>query len=540
MNDLSDAYPNEQQHSHDWKALNDLTAYPSQQQHTQAWEALARDIAATGGQIREASPSAGPAQPGELTIIGSGIESVGFLLGDEELIRAADAVFFCVSDPATVVWLKSIRPDAYDLYVLYDNSKVRYTTYMQMAEAMLHFVRQGKKVIAVYYGHPGIFVLPTHRAILIARREGYKAQMRPSVCALDCLCADLGVDPSQPGMQTHEATGISTFYLATKDTVEVDQAMLARLGLLKPGQTIRASSGPLREIGLYGVRERKAFKAYQQFQVPKDYFWQEDTVASRFIIAMRQDFSLRELYQHSPSLAVSEEVFPGLTKRERTLLIKRDSGSIQIAAKGVGIAKAENQAFLSALFTQKPLISQLLRLFRTTRLEDIPHALPDWSARQGFPVEWAKLRSDIDLTTRNNLFPWTGAYQTEDGRLLLLTGDAGKTKAKLFVNGHRLLNFTYRHGDLQWKAETPGGENGYLKTDIDIKGRRRLVGSIWPDGDAAPTKHGLVALEGEPGRQHVSEAVGRYVKSGSTGPETLAIEVAETTQRGRHIRVELR
>ena len=69
---------------------------------------------------------------------------------------------------------------------------------------------------------------------------------------------------------------------------------------------------------------------------------------------MRQDFSLRELYQHSPSLAVSEEVFPGLTKRERTLLIKRDSGSIQIAAKGVGIARAENQALLSALFTQKP------------------------------------------------------------------------------------------------------------------------------------------------------------------------------------------
>src|SRR6185436_7848617 len=25
-------------------------------------------------------------------------------------------------------------------------------------------------------------------------------------CALDCLCADLGVDPCHPGMQTHEAT----------------------------------------------------------------------------------------------------------------------------------------------------------------------------------------------------------------------------------------------------------------------------------------------------------------------------------------------
>ncbi len=605
--------------------MNDLLAYPGQQQHAHAWEALARDIAATGGQVSEVPASAGPVRQGELTIIGSGIESVGFILGDEELIRAADAVFYCVSDPATVVWLKTIRPDAYDLYVLYDNSKVRYTTYMQMAEAMLHFVRQGKKVIAVYYGHPGIFVLPTHRAILIARREGHKAQMRPSVCALDCLCADLGVDPSQPGMQTHEATGmlirgrapdtslhvvlwqvgligemgyrrkgylnsnfsifveflqlhygadypvtnyvasryptipstietyplsalhdpeiqkkvtgISTFYLPPKDTVAVDQAMLARLGLLKPGQAIRASSGPLREIGLYGVRERKAFKAFEQFHVPKDYFWQEDTAASRFIIAMRQDFSLRELYQHTPSSAVSEQVFPGLTKRERALLIKRDSGSIQIAAKGAGIAKAENQAFLSALFTQKPLLSKLLRLFRTTRLEDIPQVLPEWSARQGFPVEWARLRTDIDLATRNSLFPWAGAYQTEDGRLILLSGDGAK--AKLSVDGRQVSPFTYRHGALQWKAEASGGEHGFLTADVDIQGRRRLVGSIWPDGDAAPTKHGLVALEGEPGRQHVSEAIGQYVKSGPAGSETLAITVADTPGRGRHVRADL-
>jgi hypothetical protein len=105
---------------------------------------------------------------------------VGFSVGDEEMIRNADAVFYCVADPATVVWLRSIRPDAFDLYVLYDDDKVRYTTYMQMAEAMLHFVRRGKHVLAIFYGHPGIFVLSTHRAILVARREGHRAVMRPS------------------------------------------------------------------------------------------------------------------------------------------------------------------------------------------------------------------------------------------------------------------------------------------------------------------------------------------------------------------------
>ena len=66
--------------------------------------------------------------------------------------------------------------------------------------------RAGQRVVAIFYGHPGIFVLSTHRAIKIARREGHQATMRASVSALDTLCADLGVDPSQPGMQTFEAT----------------------------------------------------------------------------------------------------------------------------------------------------------------------------------------------------------------------------------------------------------------------------------------------------------------------------------------------
>lgn len=48
---------------------------------------------------------------------------------------------------------------------------------MQMTEAQLYWVRQGLNVV-VSYGHPGIFVLSTHRAIILARREGHKAIMK--------------------------------------------------------------------------------------------------------------------------------------------------------------------------------------------------------------------------------------------------------------------------------------------------------------------------------------------------------------------------
>lgn len=75
-----------------------------------------------------------------------------------------------------------------------------------MAEAMLHHVRRGKKVAAIYYGHPGIYSTPTHRAIQIARREGHLARMRPGISALDYIVAEVGFDPAIPGLLSYEAS----------------------------------------------------------------------------------------------------------------------------------------------------------------------------------------------------------------------------------------------------------------------------------------------------------------------------------------------
>ena len=74
---------------------------------------------------------------------------------------------------------QGLNPNAKDMYMLYDNDKMRRKTYVQMAEVMLHDVRKGLTVVGVFYGHPGVFVNPSHRAIAIARREGYQAMMLP-------------------------------------------------------------------------------------------------------------------------------------------------------------------------------------------------------------------------------------------------------------------------------------------------------------------------------------------------------------------------
>ena len=146
---------------------------------------------------------------GSLVCIGSGIKSVGhFTLEAQGWIKHADLVVYCVADPATEIWIKQNARRHFDLYTLYDNDKRRLQTYNEMIDVMVDNTRAGLDVCAVFYGHPGVFVLPTHRAIAILREEGRDAMMLPAISALDCLIADIGFDPATSGCQMVEATDL--------------------------------------------------------------------------------------------------------------------------------------------------------------------------------------------------------------------------------------------------------------------------------------------------------------------------------------------
>jgi len=71
---------------------------------------------------------------------------------------------------------------------------------------MLEPVRAGRKACAAFYGHPGVFVRPSHEAVRRARAEGHEARMLPAVSAEDSLFADLGVDPAVGGCASYDAT----------------------------------------------------------------------------------------------------------------------------------------------------------------------------------------------------------------------------------------------------------------------------------------------------------------------------------------------
>jgi uncharacterized protein YabN with tetrapyrrole methylase and pyrophosphatase domain len=121
-------------------------------------------------------------------------------------IEQADVVFAAVSDPLVELWLQQMHPDVRSLQPYYAEGKSRHDTYREMVEAILAEVRAGKTVCGAFYGHPGVFALAPHRAIELARKEGFEAHMEPGISAEDCLYADLGIDPGTVGCQHYEAS----------------------------------------------------------------------------------------------------------------------------------------------------------------------------------------------------------------------------------------------------------------------------------------------------------------------------------------------
>jgi len=144
---------------------------------------------------------------GILTVVGSGIKVVAHTTIEARAhMEQADKLLYLVADPATAYWIGTLNASAEDLYGFYEEGKRRLKTYHEMVERILACVREGANVCVAMYGHPGVFAYPTHEAIRRARKEGYAARMLPGICTVDCLFADLGIDPGDVGCQMFEAT----------------------------------------------------------------------------------------------------------------------------------------------------------------------------------------------------------------------------------------------------------------------------------------------------------------------------------------------
>lgn len=156
-------------------------------------------------------------------------------------IEQADVVFAALSDGIVEMWLERMHPDVRSLQPYYAEGKSRLKTYREWVEVMMSEVRAGKRVCAVFYGHPGVFAWSPHKVIESARAEGFAAHMEPGISAEDCLYADLGIDPGRFGCQHLEASQL-LFYQRRIDPC--GHLVLWQVGLVGDLSLKRFRTGP--------------------------------------------------------------------------------------------------------------------------------------------------------------------------------------------------------------------------------------------------------------------------------------------------------
>jgi hypothetical protein len=140
----------------------------------------------------------------QLVVVGAGIEWGQTTLAAQRAMQLADQVVFAVADPLTARWIRELSPSAESLVYPRDG-RPRQAIYAAMVDHIMDALAKNRRVCAVFYGCPAVLVQPAHDAIRRARERGYAARMLPGVSFLDCLFADLGVDPGALGCSVHEA-----------------------------------------------------------------------------------------------------------------------------------------------------------------------------------------------------------------------------------------------------------------------------------------------------------------------------------------------
>jgi len=182
--------------------------------------------------------------------VGTGIQLAVHLTPEAKaVIERADEMYYLLADAASGAWIEGLHPDARSLHSHYKSGRVRAEIYDEIVEEILAPVREGRRVCAAFYGHPGIFSYLGHESVRRARAEGFAATMLPAISAADCLFADLGVDPGVEGLQTYEATDFLLYRRSVETTAALVLWQVTAIG------EQRAVTEPNRE-GLRALTER--------------------------------------------------------------------------------------------------------------------------------------------------------------------------------------------------------------------------------------------------------------------------------------------
>jgi len=172
----------------------------------------------------------------KLVITGFGIKFLSHLTTESKAyISKADKVLYLVNEPLTKEWIKKNTCQHEELDNIYFSHEKRVDSYKAITKKIIDELNVYDFVCVVIYGHPSVFAQPgLDAAIKTSAELNIETIILPAISAVDCLYADLMVDPGEQGCFSVDATELLLFDKVFDPTCHLvlwQLGMIGNLGL---------------------------------------------------------------------------------------------------------------------------------------------------------------------------------------------------------------------------------------------------------------------------------------------------------------------
>lgn len=146
----------------------------------------------------------------DIHIVGLGVLSVDHVTREtEDAIRNSNEVLYVDTGVATGEFLETLCPKVTAIFdSSYSDSEHRLNAYQLMAARVVDAALQHAPVTFAMQGHPTVGVYAPFLINDMAGVLGLSVRTLPGISALDCMFAELMIDPCVMGMQMYEATDL--------------------------------------------------------------------------------------------------------------------------------------------------------------------------------------------------------------------------------------------------------------------------------------------------------------------------------------------
>ena len=173
-----------------------------------------------------------------LIVVGSGIKSIAHLTEEtKRVIQNADKVLYLVNEESLKVWITREAKKAESLEPIYFKSNKRVDAYHHITTHIINEYQKVKNLCVVFYGHPIVFANSALNAVKEIRAGNGNAIILPAVSSMDCLFADLQIDPGDQGCFAIDATELLIYERRVDIYAHVILWQISNLGMPDTNKT---------------------------------------------------------------------------------------------------------------------------------------------------------------------------------------------------------------------------------------------------------------------------------------------------------------